>query len=672
VILLTKQLFIIIIFVFLAGCSQQETQDSLQEIPEPELMGRSEISDKDRDGINDTITYTYDQEEIAENLYLDKSITLTEKGNMFDGEIVLKFSGEGEGSHVEVIPKSFASSVDELTFSVEPDIIIENDPIVEWIIDKSKEKIKEIKISIKGKAIEEGTDDAIGAGVVSFFSEAGKALEGEEYSFGNVISNAKKAGAKKGKKAALEKLWDHMDDILFLSDLQLCKNKPANEQAACVLTLTAKHPDWFEEKDCMGMFTEDNQRGICNAIIKNSPEGCKDYAAFGDDEICRSYAATIIMSVRCQNKDVISQYKCIYDLALKYRWGPLCVHIKDPVVYKFCSAEVGQDWKRCKGIDQEYAEDCCNKIKSDKSRNECLKEFGLTKEEIEKEIKKKIIKYSIKIDPDDEVLETGKQYTFFMAGAKETGRFEFDFNKSTEPYKSSKPHYTTTFFEAGVYSLNFTQFNGTQILATAERNIVAMYPYDPLEQLQRTTQLLVSVCGDTVQKDKGGGESNYEGVCNQIYYVPMNISWSDVFFSADYDKQEGENHIKIKIKGNVNTNASKLVHYSGSATYSHKNGEVRKTEIEINDVEIQPKGGALPNIRSDTFKPQFTGYLEKTGIASHVKKNTWEKKMYYLGDPDFKLWHEPFKYPEKNSSRILVVFKTQRIDAHDDPGYGKR
>jgi len=108
----------------------------LYEHPES-IIGKLETFDFDNDGSEDRIVYTFEPEEVAEDLFLVRSMEFNKTDSeLFEGKIVLRFENKGdtpiEYTHIEEIPKSFAESVDDLEFSVPPDEIIDPDPEVMW------------------------------------------------------------------------------------------------------------------------------------------------------------------------------------------------------------------------------------------------------------------------------------------------------------------------------------------------------------------------------------------------------------------------------------------------------------------------------------------------------------------------------------------------------------
>nr|QNO55699.1 hypothetical protein EEOEGNLI_00036 [Methanosarcinales archaeon ANME-1 ERB7] len=101
------------------------------------IIGKLQTFDFDNDGSEDRIVYTFEPEEVAEDLFLVRTIEFNKTDSeLFEGKIVLKFENKGdkpiEYSHIEEIPKSFAESVDDLVFSIPPDEIIDPDPKVMW------------------------------------------------------------------------------------------------------------------------------------------------------------------------------------------------------------------------------------------------------------------------------------------------------------------------------------------------------------------------------------------------------------------------------------------------------------------------------------------------------------------------------------------------------------
>ncbi len=81
-----------------------------------------------------TWVYTFPRQEVARDVFLDKTMALEKTSSGYEQRITLEFENtsdtEIEYWHTEVIPKSFAAHVDDIRFSRQPDRIIDPDPCV--------------------------------------------------------------------------------------------------------------------------------------------------------------------------------------------------------------------------------------------------------------------------------------------------------------------------------------------------------------------------------------------------------------------------------------------------------------------------------------------------------------------------------------------------------------
>jgi hypothetical protein len=154
---------ILLVLCSVPGCTEQDTE-SAQGIPDIELeqqvaslAGTRDSFDRDGDGQAEVHTLSYDPVEVAPDVMLEQRIEYVVTDEGFDGTIFLEFEISGdtdELTYVEVIPKVYAQSVDDLTFSIPPDRIIKPDPEVEWNFRFEKGSISIIGIEIRaqGKA----------------------------------------------------------------------------------------------------------------------------------------------------------------------------------------------------------------------------------------------------------------------------------------------------------------------------------------------------------------------------------------------------------------------------------------------------------------------------------------------------------------------------------------
>lgn len=383
--------------VMFAGCFEKEEpapSQQLSELLSAEFdFGELETFDFDNDGFDDKYVYTFETEEVAEDLFLDRSLEIEKTDSGFDGKIVLKFENKGdtpiEYTHIEEIPKSFAESVDDLVFSVPPDEIIDPDPEVSWEVKVLKRTIEKIKI-----------EAALELVPTALF---GTKEEKEEAFTGFVL--------------------DHLDDIVFINELNKCGQlkykegvvwpdyKEGEAWNTCIGALILRFPDMFEESDCEQIdkdslfspslrsrgdeailqFRGDVLYAACKAITTDDWRACPDNIkspSFKAVDACKTLAFFAAFTGKCQYiKDSQEEDECIYDAAVRADCSDGCKLIADEISRNTCLAEITQDEKYCKAIkDEEARKYCCDKIKDEELRKECLGE-----EEEEKKIDASII-----------------------------------------------------------------------------------------------------------------------------------------------------------------------------------------------------------------------------------------------------------------------------------------
>jgi len=122
-----KIVIMMVLVIFLSSCQKEIVQEEPEDFEKTidSLIGTR--TEKEGSQILE-----YPREEISSGVFLEKKVEYKKTEDGFDGTIMLEFSGESDTRHVEVIPKEFAESVDDLSFSVEPTRIINPDPEVEW------------------------------------------------------------------------------------------------------------------------------------------------------------------------------------------------------------------------------------------------------------------------------------------------------------------------------------------------------------------------------------------------------------------------------------------------------------------------------------------------------------------------------------------------------------
>ncbi len=361
--------------------SQREIEKLYTSLDEEIDVGEFIVSDIDSDGIYDNFVLTLDSEEIDEDLFLEKTIEYNKKGEGFIGVLNLEFENRGDEtetySHVEKIPKSFATHVDDLDFSISPTEIINPDPEVSWVVEVMQRNIKRIRITVQ--------NDAMTAAVKADPARAmGMMLVG----MANIPSEEM---VKAAQDAAIGVVLDNLSSFAFTRALSDC-SKLGGEGAlwnTCIVNLMVRYPDMFVESDCekididqpdaMNYIKGPVLHGICKAITTKDWKECHENAdSWKEVDMCK-LALFKSFSGDCEystDKD-----GCIYEAAVKSNSQYGCNGIDDSDVRFYCLAEITQEIEHCKMIsDDDSRENCCDKILDDGLRKEC---YGETEEKEE-------------------------------------------------------------------------------------------------------------------------------------------------------------------------------------------------------------------------------------------------------------------------------------------------
>jgi hypothetical protein len=359
--------------------SEKEIEELLASLDKDIKVGEFETFDTDNDGSEDKYVLTFDREEVEKDLFLDKSVEYekTEKG--FMGTLTLEFENTGDETktytHTEVIPESFAKSVDDLEFSVPPKEITTGSYKVTWEVQVMRRTLEKIAIKAKNAAVGAGAS----AGIVAL-------LGGEDG------EDAEKAAIAAGGDAALDAALGNLGDFIFVGALNKCSKKFGEEKGPlwneCIINLVIKFPDKFVESDCEQISVGRGQSlgelragqsmyGMCKAITTEDRGECINNI---DDwtvemvDFCRHGMFTSLYG-KCEYiKDKGKKDECIYNAVVKSNSKYGCKYIADEITKLTCLAELTQDITHCKGINDEDARKyCCDKIRGD-ARKECLGE----------------------------------------------------------------------------------------------------------------------------------------------------------------------------------------------------------------------------------------------------------------------------------------------------------
>ncbi|MCK5416559.1 hypothetical protein KAI92_03980 [Candidatus Parcubacteria bacterium] len=326
-------LLIVILFGYiLQHKNSSQEQDYYGTVADIDMQEKIGLSNYELQTNSDSTTLHFPKTKIGD-VYVEKTITYNKDGS---GEIVLELEGDGE--YVEIIPKSFAKHVDDIEFSVEPDEIINEDPIVKWMIDTIKNRITKIVIKVKKVAYKEGKKTGESQGFTGFRDSI---LSGE-FNFSKIKKEAKKAGLEAGIKAGANEMINHLEDFVFISDLSICVSKKGKEaQYNCLMLLVSKHPSWF---DCNEMFSEKNHpyvaRLSCEAIKNDDINICdKEYRDYDPENpetgltVCQRHFFKI-KALTCNNLPENEKALCIIELIRE-------------IEYKECCNEFPMDIEKC-------------------------------------------------------------------------------------------------------------------------------------------------------------------------------------------------------------------------------------------------------------------------------------------------------------------------------------
>jgi hypothetical protein len=284
-----------------------------------------------------------------------------------------------------------------------------------------------------------------------------------------------------------------------------------------------------------------------------------------------------------------------------------------------------------------------------------------------------------------QLVKTGQDCTFRAvtnAPLPDAPSYDWDFGDSKGlviPYTGEAIH---VYDKSGTYTVTVKLFASGQAGAPLLGTAVAQVKVEAgeagfLSYLQKTTHLMVAVAGDTTLHRSDGYTYPYNGLMISVYFNQPGTKWDGTHFTQRYFRapQQGQSGIEINIDGEVSAEGDKIVYINAVMIGDESNvkiGQRSETKISLVNLPLQPKS-PMPTVPNPNYKPQFTAYMEGSGVGSHVTGVFFEQIRPTSSDPNYKLSYEPWKFEDtKRTQYFLVVFKTERIDAYDDPGYQKR
>jgi hypothetical protein len=375
----------------------REFMDALSESDVDFDTSNFNAVDADGDGRDDKYTLTFEAEQVTDGLTLDKSVEYETTGEGLMGSITLDFESTWADdtrthTHRETIPKSFAESVADLEFSVQPDRIVNPDPDVEWVIAGIN---KRLKIDSRVAVAEATADEMVKSDLVA------PHIAKDFLGFYLTPEEKKKMQAAEdvGLSVKLGTVLERFDDFRAINGLRKCEAiKDERKKYVCLMGVFASYPDSFEEDDCDEFHFDEvmsslggslASRGACKALLTGDVSKCTDtmHNPYMSDEAkerrCR-LQMFFFYSATCQGiREQQSRKECNFLAALESGSAAICKSKTlslDDKLKKLCLALNTKDVTYCQKMEkQEDFKTCCDLL------GPTLKEKCLKKQECDSE-----------------------------------------------------------------------------------------------------------------------------------------------------------------------------------------------------------------------------------------------------------------------------------------------
>jgi len=329
--------------------------------------------------ISNGYALTMDPVMVNNDITLEKSMTYSKQvDGKYEGTLTLHFTNSGNSGlmqYQESIPKSFASDIKSLSFSVPPDRIIRSDPVVAW----NKNVKGSMDIIVTSSEKKSGDDARFAADDIlinSSLSECGKLAEPRDQ-----FVCALETTRKYRDSPALKK---------YLSDLDLSQGTNA-----AVSAVANRNPD----KTCGRLMDEQEALACRKAAFMMYVRDCNDGPAESRPDCIRKNLWQIN-----NYHTIIGACEFITDPALKAECSGsvdagYCGKITNPDLHNKClvhAAHKKADVSLCTGVSDTILRDLCteqvslakndqsvcNGIKDAEQRNSCIGQIAANKGDI--------------------------------------------------------------------------------------------------------------------------------------------------------------------------------------------------------------------------------------------------------------------------------------------------
>lgn len=626
------RLFILIILI-LTACGQDPDEilpiegptDQL-EAQQPEILMEEyeapELGEVVESG--DTYTLELEKQEIDDGVFLSQKIVYEKADDGYTGTIELDFEGDKDTEYIYEVPKSFAEHVDDLVFSIPPDEIIEEDPVLKWIVKLQERRAAKIKIETA------------------------------------------KAGLSGGKSAAAVELFSSLDDFKIQAALKSCGQEHTGyDQELCVWWVMAAMKDRFEYSDCDDMTPA--MKNSCHALMGDGVGACYTYSGTDKETVINTCKARVFYALAfdCRNKYKGNKDKierCSIEAVLDADFEYMCKEFINPFYQALCHVQFGT-YDYCKELKGDQRTECCNILKDEDKKIDCMPE---------KEIPDLVLE-DVKITMEEETdeLTTNVRYKFFAEHEPEGYMFEWDFGDNENGKLFGQKQYTHIYKTDGDMEIHVQVLKDDMIVAEGKRIVTVNYPYTMEEMLMRIKEVAVSVCSPVDKQSTGKDPYFLNQGCIHISSgsPDMEVEWNGRLFLAYEDKETSSGKSHTKIEGAINDEMDEVLWLKAEFRSENTNGNTVTSNLHIESVPIKLKS-PLPVAPTDWYKPMFIGYEKGLSAQQHVVEAKQVEEYPNHATPNYQQWFDVTTFREEDKKPYVeVILYTERISANDQPSY---
>ena len=321
-----------------AAFAEIDMASVMAQIPPRIAASRIEQVGDNGSGLPAFIAYDFEPEEVAPGVFMDMAYGWALDADTAQQSLRWDFRNESDGvtstvEYIADIPKSFAPSVAAIEFSVPPTQIINDDPIVKWIIDFTKAMDRRI--------------DARAYTMVDLTA------------FGEVIDLA-------------EQFQQQLEDINLRRRMAACQyaiSDTPTEKAICTLTVIAQSPHMFNANVCETFGDVTGSGNNADSIAFR--HACRDIFAQYNNFHCNSLAdepdmqatclhiSRTVYSEACTGLTGIDYDMCLYDVAAYTGQVEGCDSIADQDLALDCRASLTDNPALCRQINDPARQSAC-------------------------------------------------------------------------------------------------------------------------------------------------------------------------------------------------------------------------------------------------------------------------------------------------------------------------